>query len=153
MRRVPAAIGLAVVVVLAAAPALAGPQDVANDVASKVMSPFCDGVTLENCPSEEAVKLRATIEHKAAAGWSEARIMSWLRDQYGIEAAAPASSGVGLLAWVLPAVALAVGIALSVILLRRWTSRRRPSGPVTVTAGPGERARLERELADVRRRS
>ena len=136
------------------APALAGPQEVAGDIAGKVMSPFCPGVTLESCPSAEAVRLRANIARKAAAGWSEGRIMSWLHSEYGDAVrATPPAEGVGLLAWVLPAAAVAAGAALAVLLLRRWTPRRRASSPAPPAPAPGDRERLERELEAWRRRA
>ena len=153
MIRLLSAAGALAMVLLVAGPAIAGPQDMANRVAAEVTSPFCDGVTLENCPSEEAVRLRATIAHKAAAGWSEARIVSWLENDYGVEAATPPRSGVGLLAWLLPALAVAAGIALLVTLIRRWTRRAGPDEEPAAAASPGDRARLDRELAHARRHS
>ncbi len=152
MRALVATLCAAACVVVAAGPAWAGPQQVASSVASRVMSPFCPGVTLENCPSEEAVHLRARIERKARAGWSEARIMAWLRNEYGprIDAEPPAG-GIGLLAWLLPAAAVAGGLAVAGLLLSRWV--RRPGPPPEPPAAPGDRARLERELAEARRRS
>jgi cytochrome c-type biogenesis protein CcmH/NrfF len=153
MKRILTVLAASSVISLFASPALAGPQDIANRIATEVMSPFCDGVTLENCPSEEAVQLRATIAHKASAGWSEVRIMSWLKTQYGIEAAAPSDTGVGLLAWLLPGLAAVAGIAILVALLRRWTSRRRPEEQRIAAISAGDRTRLDHELAEIRRRS
>ena len=127
-------------------------EDVATDVAGRVMSPFCEGVTLENCPSEEAVALRHKIATKAAAGWSEDRILRWLRADYGIREASPPTSGVGLAAWLAPAVAVLLGAVVITIVIRRKLPARR--APVErPRADPGELARLERDLAEARKRA
>ena len=46
--------------------ALATPEDVANEISEKIMSPYCPGVTLHDCASGAAVDLRSDI-----AGWAE----------------------------------------------------------------------------------
>jgi len=48
---------VATCLILLAAPAAAAPEDVANDISNEIMSPFCDGVTLHDCPSQEALDL------------------------------------------------------------------------------------------------
>ncbi|MFN2389586.1 MAG: cytochrome c-type biogenesis protein CcmH [Actinomycetota bacterium] len=139
----------AIVIVLVASPAGAAPEDVANDIAAQVMSPYCAGVTLLDCPSSKAMELRSRIEGWVRDGWSRARIMDELQGQFGPGIrAVPARDAVGLLAWLLPGAALVLGGVLALALARRWTLRVPPGA--TVAAGgvtAQERARFETALA------
>lgn len=140
----------ALIVLLGAGPAQAAPDDVANDISSEIMSPFCDGVTLHECPSAEALSLRARIEEWVRSGWTRSRIMNRLEEQYGASIhALPPRSGTGLVAWVGPVIALGAGILLAVARARRWSRRARPA-PRGPSPTVGERRRLERELAALR---
>jgi cytochrome c-type biogenesis protein CcmH len=136
----------------AAAPAWASPEDIANDIASDIMSPFCPGVTLHDCPSDRAIELRQQIVEWAEAGWSRDRIMEELVDDYGPQIrAAPPVEGTGLLAWILPGVAVIAGGAGALLAARRW-ARRSPDGTPTVVSD-ADRARLRAELDQMRQRS
>ena len=136
------------VILAGAQPALAAPEDVANEVSGEVMSPFCDGVTLHDCPSQAALDLREQIKTWAVDGWSKSRILAELEDRFGpgIHATPQDSEGVG--AWALPVGSLLAGIALLVWLAPRWTRRRRDDAPPPVDAA--DHARIERELAALR---
>ena len=143
-----ALLGATILVTLLAAPALAAPEDLANEISSEVMSPFCDGVTLHDCPSQAALDLREQIQTWAADGWSKARILDELERRYGsgIHATPQESEGIG--AWALPVGALVLGVALAAFLAARWTRERaRPERPVV---DPADHARVERELAALR---
>lgn len=137
---------------LLARPAAAAPADVANDIAQNIMSPFCPGLTLHDCPSGTAIELRDQIQKWAAAGWSRERILDELEDQYGSAIrATPPTEGAGLLAWVLPGLALAGGATAAWWLARRWRSRS--VGLVGAAPSPlsaEDRARLDAELARLR---
>ena len=135
-----------------AAPAAAEPQDVANAVSKEIMSPYCDGVTLHDCASGAAMKLRARIVAWAEAGWSKERIIDHLTsdDQWGdIIRATPPSEGAGLLAWFLPGLAALVGLGAVGFVVRSW-ARRRPPAPVAEPVTAAERSRLDQELAQLR---
>ncbi|HEY7874065.1 MAG TPA: cytochrome c-type biogenesis protein CcmH [Actinomycetota bacterium] len=143
--------------VLFACAALAGtahasPEDVANSIAAEIMSPFCPGVTLENCPSDRAVELRARIESWAADGWDEERILTELEGLYGQSIRAlPRPSGSGLGAWAVPIVALVAGIGVAAYLARRWT-RGRPEAVAVADIPPETRTRIDEELDALRAR-
>jgi cytochrome c-type biogenesis protein CcmH len=131
-------------------PAHAAPEDVANDIAGEVMSPYCPGVTLHDCPSDAAIALRDRIEEWARQGWSRGRIMTTLEAEFGADIRArPPTSGRGLLAWLLPGLAVAGGLAVAWLVARRWSKGREES-----SAGPAgsasERAQIEAELAALR---
>lgn len=139
-----------VIIVLVAAPGTAGaardPQDVANDVAAQVMSPYCPGVTLQDCTSGKANELRDRIVGWAEDGMSEHLILARLEDEFGPSIrAAPPSEGAGIVAWILPSLALILGAAGALFALRRWRSRV-PPGQRVVTISSEDRRRIDDEL-------
>lgn len=140
------------ILLASAAPAAAAPEDVATAVAKEIMSPYCPGATLHDCPSQNAIQLREEITGWAAGGMTKADIIDRLEDEYGPSIrAVPRAEGSGLFAWVLPGLGLAVGGALGYTLLRRWTG-----GPGETPASSGaslsdeDRARVDRELDRLR---
>ena len=155
MRRGPAIL-FAAVWLAALAPAhgarAAEPSQVAADIAANVMSPFCPGLTLHDCPSAAAERLRDRIEGWIRQGDSRTEVMARLRREYGPAiAAAPPATGPGLVAWLLPAAVALTGGALAWALARRWTWRD-PHLPVA-DASPEERRTLAAELAELRRQA
>lgn len=135
------------------APAHAAPEDVANEVAQEVMSPYCPGVTLHDCPSRSAQEMREEIAGWARDGMTKEEIVTRLEDEFGPSIrAVPRGSG-GLFAWLLPAAALAVSAAAAVFLARRW-AQRRPDPPARPpAASPDATARLNAELDRLRAES
>ncbi len=155
MKREALLVAVACWAVLAVAPAaaVAAPQDVANDIAGRITSPFCPGVTLHDCPSQAAADLRNRISAWAEAGWGRTRIMARLESEYGQEIrAVPPASGTGLIAWALPVVVLATGAGVAFVLLRHWSARtpqtRLGDGPErnSLSLSPSERRRLDDEI-------
>lgn len=147
---------LVAALLLGAAPAAAAaaPEDVANAVAQEVMSPYCPGVTLHDCPSSSAQEMRAEIVAWAEDGMTKEQILDRLEGEFGPSIrAVPAAEGAGLLAWLLPGAAVLAGTVLAVVLARRWA--RRPAAPaapaVEIPAEAG--ARLNAELDRLRRES
>lgn len=139
---------------LAAPAAAAAPEDVANAVAQEVMSPYCEGVTLHDCPSSSAQDMRAEIAAWAEDGMTKEQILDRLEAEFGPAIrAVPRAEGSGLLAWLLPGAAVVAGAALAVVLARRWARRpatpTAPAVPIPAEAG----ARLNAELDRLRRES
>lgn len=151
------AVALAVLVVVAvASPAQAAPEDVANRISGEIMSPYCPGVTLHDCPSAQADALRERIRGWAAAGWSDERIMDELVAQFGETIrAVPAADGGGIAAWLLPALVALGGMTVAAFLARRWTRARALDREKEELAArrairettPEQRQRLDAELA------
>ncbi|MBA2312273.1 MAG: cytochrome c-type biogenesis protein CcmH [Actinobacteria bacterium] len=139
------------VLAVTAAPATAGPADVAIDISNQIMSPFCDGVTLHDCPSQEALDLRAKIQRWASAGWSRERIYERLEAEFGAGIrAAPPARGAGTLAWVLPGLALLAGAGAAYSFARRWAVGSADAGTTPVVMSPRERARIDADLEALR---
>lgn len=148
MRRIALVLGLALS--LAPAVASAAPEDVANEIAREIMSPYCPGVTLHDCPSRPALKMREKIAGWAEDGWSKQEILTHLETQWGdVIRATPPTEGAGLLAWILPGVAVLCGAGGAFYVGRAW-SRRRATAPAPPPVSSADRARLDQELAEMR---
>ena len=133
--------------------AAAGPEDVANRIAGEIMSPYCPGVTLHDCPSDAAIELRDRIVEMAKSGMNRGEIMDVLVAEYGEGIrAAPRPEGAGLVAWILPGLALASGAAAAFFLARRWSGRREDDAPEPAEEplSDADRQRLQTELDALR---
>lgn len=143
-----APVAIAVLIATASPAAGASPEQTAIDVSQQVMSPYCPGLTLHDCASEPALKLRIRIENWVRDGWSKERILDHLESQWGEEIlAAPKPEGAGLLAWLLPGLALLVGAGAVIVVARRWVHRPKPDDSEISSE---DRERLESEIARLR---
>lgn len=113
----------------------------------ELMSPFCPGRTLADCPSGDAQTLRMWIQVQEAAGRSRTEVENELVERYG-EAmlGAPRARGAGLAAYLLPLAAFLLGGAGLAVFLRRQT-RLPPAAAAPSTPLPSELARrVDEEL-------
>lgn len=91
-----------------------------HEISSLVMSPFCPGRTLNDCPSSSASELRANITAMLSSGKSQEEVLEELYMRYGEQIRAmPKKEGIGLLAWILPGAFLFAGAAFLGVWLRR----------------------------------
>jgi cytochrome c-type biogenesis protein CcmH/NrfF len=86
----------------------------AEAVESRVMSPFCLGLTLAACPSAEGSALRDQIAAQVAEGWTNQRIDAWLVGNYGANILIRRRSATAFLIPV--ATVLGFGLAVAFIL-------------------------------------
>ncbi len=92
-------------------------------VANELMSPYCPGRTLADCPSDQAAQLRRWILDQEQKGRSRADVESELYARYGdVIRQAPRPDGFGLAAYVIPTVAFLAGGTLVGLFLRRQRS-------------------------------
>ena len=99
-----------------------------------------------NCPS--APIIRQAIRDRLATGQTEEQVLQALVAQFGPALlAAPPAKGFDLTAWVMPGVALVLGLFLVIYVLRRWSRRAGPA-PVADPAllDPALRDSVEREM-------
>ena len=119
----------------------------AASLIDQIMSPFCPGLILTNCPTLAADSLRRAIRDRFTAGATRDQVVKELHAMYGDAiSAAPARTGLGLLAWIVPALGILVaGFFITMLLRRRGaTPRVRPNAPADATS---ENRALEAELA------
>lgn len=99
----------------------------------QVMSPFCPGLILTNCPTMQADSLRKAIRGRIAAGATSTEVLADLQRAYGDAIrSAPDRSGFGLTAWVVPGASI-IG-AMLVLFGFIWRARR--SAPPVARAAP-----------------
>ncbi len=92
------------------------------ELGTQLMSPYCPGRTLVDCPSAQAAELRAWIEGQEAQGRTRQEVEEQLYARFGdVVRQAPDPRGFGLAAYLIPAAALLAGGALVVVFLRRQT--------------------------------
>ncbi len=130
----------------------------AQEIFRNVMSPYCPGRLLSNCPSRQAAVLQDSIRTALREGASPEEIEDRLLAAYGEEVRpAPAFSGLGIWAWIVPGLFFVGGGALAARWVGRRTRQREPTGqsgaPKDVSVDDGDNGgldeRLERELADI----
>lgn len=110
-----------------------------------------------NCGS--GIPLKKEIAEQIASGKSREDILSYFSKKYGEKIfSSPTTTGFNIAAWTVPFVVIAIGGLIIGVVLVRW---RRTTGesaaPVAAAppsaTDPGLKAKLERELADLERRS
>ncbi|MCO6431057.1 MAG: cytochrome c-type biogenesis protein CcmH [Deltaproteobacteria bacterium] len=118
-----------------------------QSIARTVMSPFCPGRTLADCPSSTASQLRAKLREMLAQGRSEQEVQDFLLATYGEEIrAAPKKEGFGLLAWVMPAAFLLLGLFVMYLWLFRHNVQESEPADVQSGLSPELKARIEAEV-------
>lgn len=135
---------LSVLLIVALIPGSAAALTV-DDIARDVRCPTCN-TPLNVSEAPVAQDMKRYIRTRIEAGDSRQEIIDGLVDEFGSDVlATPPKSGFGLIVWVVPALAVAVGLALIPLLMRIWAARRpRPTGP-SLDAADEELLARERE--------
>lgn len=101
------------------------PHPEALEAIDRVKSPFCPGFMLEVCPSPDAAALRDTMDAMARRGISTDSLVEWTLARYGDTLRAlPTVRGRSLIAWIVPPLAVTLGITAVVLVLRKIRSPR-----------------------------
>ncbi len=125
------------------------PDLTVNDVAEDLYCPLCAGLTVDVCELEVCDDMKEVIAQKIAAGESEKAIQAYFIEQYGQKVVAkPSTSGFDLIAWILPFVAVGIGVIGLTLWLRNRPSPQPQPIPVRPTDSTEDpySAQLEREL-------
>jgi cytochrome c-type biogenesis protein CcmH/NrfF len=121
----------------------------AVEAISRVKSPYCPGLMLEVCPSGGGIALRDTIEGLAEDGWSADSIVNWILANHGDTLLAlPPVQGKGLIAWIVPPLAVAAGLSLVLVALRRMR-RVQPAVELGDDLTPDQKRELETALQEM----
>ena len=150
-----ALLALVVALLAPAGAAAAEPQFRMSDIESELMCPTCQS-RLDMSHSPAADRIRTFIEEKRQLGWTEQEVKDALVADFGPAVlAAPPAEGFGLVAWLVPLVAVAGGLAAVVGAVALWRRRSPPvaaAGAGTSTGAvvdPALDARIDAALADL----
>jgi cytochrome c-type biogenesis protein CcmH/NrfF len=115
-------------------------------LANELMSPYCPGRPVADCPSPQAQTLRMWLIVQEASGRTKADVERELVERYGESIlGAPRAKGVGLTAYLLPVAASVAGGGLLAWFLRRQTRERAAQTAAAAAAAPSG-APLDPEL-------
>jgi len=144
------AAALAVIALVLAAPAGASEQrPSAAELESELVCPVCES-TLDTSNAPVALRMKAFIRERIAAGDTKSEIKASLVDQFGPAVLAePPKKGFELVAWLLPLAGLALGVIVVGLLAWRWSHARGGDEPADVAEplDPALERRLDDELA------
>ena len=90
--------------------------------------PVCEGQSVADSNSAQSRAIRDQIPRQIAAGMSDAEIRSYYVARYTDRILeTPSNSGLGVVAWGLPTVAILLGAAGIALAVRRWSTTPRLS--------------------------
>jgi cytochrome c-type biogenesis protein CcmH len=142
-------LALALTALVLVSPAAASEQKpTAAELESELVCPVCD-TTLDTSNAPVALRMKAFIRERIAAGDTKSEIKAALVDQFGPAVlAVPPKKGFELIAWVLPLAGLGLGVIVVGLLAWRWSHARGSEDETSSDpAEPLDQA-LERRLDD-----
>jgi cytochrome c-type biogenesis protein CcmH len=124
-----------------------------NAIARKLYCPVCPNTPLDVCETKACQDWRAEIKDQLADGWSEEQILNYFVVQYGERVLAePERGGFTALVWLLPVIAVLLGLVVVSQALRSWRTARLvqtlPAPPETEVS-PETLAKIEKELREL----
>ena len=109
-----------------------------------LMSPYCPGRLLKDCPSGQAFQLKEKISTRLQSGEKLQAVIDDLINTFGDQIrAAPQAKGFGLVAWIAPGLFLLIGAVLIFVWLK---SRKQMNEPESKPLSPELEERLKSEL-------
>lgn len=127
--------------------AAAAERPVQADLEPEIVCPTCK-TTLDQSSAPVAMRMKAYIRGRIAAGDSASEIKGQLVDQFGPAVLAePPKRGFDLLAWLLPLGSLAMGVVIVGALAWTWSRRRVEIEPDADRLDPDLAQRVDEELA------
>ena len=121
-----------------------------NAVAKQLYCPVCPNTPLDVCETKACQDWRSQIREQLYDGWSEEQIITYFTDQYGERVLAePQRKGFNSLLWILPVVAVLLGLVVVGQALRSWTAARKAAptaDEAAVQIDSSTLAQIERDL-------
>ncbi|MGA0122922.1 MAG: cytochrome c-type biogenesis protein [Gaiellales bacterium] len=153
MMRRRAALAVALLVLVLPIPAgAAEPLFRMSDIESDLMCPTCQS-RLDMSHSPAADRIRAFIEEKRQLGWTEQEVKDALVADFGPAVlAAPPARGLGLVAWLVPLLAVGGGVVILIGAVAVWRRRAPAIARAAAPAAPPDAAidaRIDAALAEL----
>lgn len=128
-------------------------DDDVNAIAKKLYCPVCPNTPLDVCETRACQDWRAEIKDQLFDGWSEEQILNYFVVQYGERVLAePERGGFTALVWLLPVIAVLLGLVVVGQALRTWRTAhlvQTPPAPPETEVSPETLAKIEKELRDL----
>ena len=91
-------------------------------VASRLRCPVCQGMSIQDSPSELSQQMRGVVRDQLREGKTPAEVEAYFVSKYGewilLE---PRPTGFNILVYAVPLLAVLGGLGLIVVVVRRWT--------------------------------
>ena len=92
-------------------------------VAAQLRCPVCQGLSIQDSPSELAQSMRSLVRDQLAEGRTPEQVKAYFVSKYGEWILlSPAPHGFNLLAYAVPVLVVVGGGALIILAVRRWTA-------------------------------
>jgi cytochrome c-type biogenesis protein CcmH len=118
-------------------------EEMTKTVASELRCPVCQGLSIQDSPSELSQQMRTVVKEQLASGKSEQEVKDYFISKYGewilLE---PQPHGFNLLIYALPVLLVLGGAGFIVLLVKRWTA-----APVAIAAS-GDATRTNDEIPE-----
>ena len=106
-------------------------DDDVNRVAKKLYCPVCPNTPLDVCETQACQDWRAQIHDQLASGMTEQQVIDYFVAQYGERVLAePQRRGFSSLLWLLPVIAVMLGLWITYEILKGWRFRKQVAVPV-----------------------
>jgi len=110
-----------------------------QDLSKGIMCPVCPGESIDQSQHPLSLQMRDLVREQVGQGRTDSDIKSFFVERYGPSVLLePPRSGLSLLVWVVPVVAVALAVIIVVIVVRGMTRPKYASA----TAGPTSQVRL-----------
>lgn len=94
-----------------------------SDVARQLRCPVCQGLSIQDSPSELSQSMRAVVRDQLAAGRTPEEVKSYFVSKYGEWILlAPVAHGFNIVAYALPVLVVIGGCLLIAFAVKRWTA-------------------------------
>ncbi|HSP14901.1 MAG TPA: cytochrome c-type biogenesis protein CcmH [Thermoanaerobaculia bacterium] len=91
-----------------------------HEVAGLLRCPVCQGMSVADSPAEMAVNMKHQVTALLARGYTQEQILTYFERSYGqFVLLKPKFQGVNTLVWVLPILALAIGVVIVVSKMKK----------------------------------
>lgn len=134
-------------------------EDRTREIATELRCVVCQNLSVADSPSEMAQQMRAIVREQVEAGKSAQEIKEFFVSKYGEWVLLkPKTTGISALLWILPYVALLLGVGAALLFLRRLSTRKKvaneTSAPVAITdQARQELLRRDLEIPDLEDRT
>jgi len=117
---------------------------VTEALASEMRCPVCQGMSIQDSPSDMARDMRGKVRDLLAEGYSPEQVMTYFESTYGeFVRLEPKPRGFNLVVWIAPVAVLVAGLALTTMVLRGRSAKTASASDDEELAALRERVRRE----------